>query len=69
MTNVGKIGGKSKDDTPVRIRYWGQVKWFPPLETSTSCEMRIAHFPFDRQTCYIIVTGWAVSVSEVLLVD
>ena len=68
ITDVGKIGGKDKDNTPLRIHYDGEVKWFPPLETSTSCEMRIARFPFDKQTCYIIITGWGVSISEVVLI-
>ncbi|KAK7460711.1 hypothetical protein BaRGS_00038879, partial [Batillaria attramentaria] len=42
VEKVGTVGGKSNDGTPLRIAHFGLIFWYPPMEMSTSCEMRIA---------------------------
>ena len=64
VENVGVVGGQSRDATPVRIMSDGNVAWRPPSEVSASCEMKIAQYPFDTQTCEIIMIGWAYPLSE-----
>ena len=61
---MGVIGGKDRDATPVRILSDGSVVWTPPSVVSTSCEMLIAHYPFDTQTCSIVLVGWTYPLSE-----
>ena len=58
------IGGADRDATPVRIKADGSVVWYPPAEVSTSCEMLIAKYPFDTQTCSIVLVGWTYPLSE-----
>ena len=64
VENVGVMGGKDRDATPVRIRPNGLVTWTPPTEISTSCEMLIAKYPFDTQVCSIVLLGWSYPLSE-----
>lgn len=67
MDNVGVIGGEDNDATPVRISSSGSVFWQPPTEVTSSCIMNIAQFPFDRQTCEVILLGFSYPLSEVAI--
>ncbi|KAL8596985.1 hypothetical protein ACOMHN_054716 [Nucella lapillus] len=69
VSGVGRIGGSSQDNTPLRVHYKGNITWYPPLETTTSCEVKIAHYPFDTQTCVITLSSWAFTTSDVSLAD
>ena len=60
---MGVIGGKDRDATPVKIFSDGSVVWNPPSVVSTSCEMLIAQYPFDTQTCSIVLVGWTYTLS------
>ena len=64
VENVGVIGGQGRDATPVRITSDGTVAWYPPAVVSTSCEMMIARYPFDTQSCEVVLVGWTYPLSE-----
>ncbi|XP_076436921.1 neuronal acetylcholine receptor subunit alpha-6-like [Babylonia areolata] len=68
VANLGVIGGKKQDATPVRLSREGLVMWIPPKQVTVSCEMTIAQYPFDTQTCHIILIGWTYPVSEMDMV-
>ncbi|XP_076454827.1 5-hydroxytryptamine receptor 3A-like [Babylonia areolata] len=64
VSNMGRIGGVFKDNTPVRVKYDGTVRWYPPLETTTSCEVKLSRYPFDTQSCAITLTVWGYAQTE-----
>ena len=49
---------------PIRVVRRGTVTWNPPGILRTSCEMDVAHFPFDLQTCSIQVTSFGYTIAE-----
>ena len=67
ISDVGLIGGSITGGTPARIMYNGVVAWYPPMETSTFCEMKIKLYPFDTQTCSVQITAWAYASIEMNL--
>lgn len=50
------------------IFYSGEVLYSPGGKFTTSCSLNMRKFPFDRQTCHIIVTAWTRTCDEVMLV-
>lgn len=42
----------------------GQVTWSPADIFTTSCVTDITYYPFDTQTCDIIVTSWGYTKAE-----
>ena len=65
--DVKVLGGEDNDATPVRVTYDGWVTWTPPDALTTTCEMSIVQFPFDTQTCHVVLLGWTYPVSEMNL--
>ncbi|CAC5413831.1 unnamed protein product [Mytilus coruscus] len=55
------------DDTTVRIRYDGEIRWEPSAILSTSCDMDVTFFPFDSQTCDIELASWSFHTDAVNL--
>ncbi|CAC5413832.1 unnamed protein product [Mytilus coruscus] len=55
------------DDTTVRIRYDGEIRWEVPAILSTSCDMDVTIFPFDSQTCDIELACWGFHTDAVNL--
>ncbi len=48
----------------------GMVLWAPPFVATTSCAVDITYYPYDKQTCSVIVTGWSYTLAEMnVLVD
>lgn len=44
------------------------VLWSRPLDVKSNCDVDMSQYPFDEQTCYIIVGSWASSRRQMLLV-
>mmetsp|Transcript_40852 Transcript_40852/g.89375 ORF Transcript_40852/g.89375 Transcript_40852/m.89375 type:complete len:820 (-) Transcript_40852:221-2680(-) len=44
------------------------ILWSRPLDVKSNCEVDMSHYPFDVQTCYIIVGSWASSLRQMRLV-
>ncbi|XP_071146251.1 neuronal acetylcholine receptor subunit alpha-6-like [Mytilus edulis] len=55
------------DDTTVRIRNDGEIRWELPAILSTSCDMDVTIFPFDSQTCDIELASWGFHTDAVNL--
>ncbi|CAC5421172.1 CHRNA3 [Mytilus coruscus] len=55
------------DDTTVRIRYDGEIRWELSAILSTSCDMDVTYFPYDSQTCDIELTSWGFHTDAVNL--
>ena len=47
------FGGYDNDKVRFRIFNTGIVRWIMPMHLTTSCDVDIARFPFDSQSCYI----------------
>ncbi|GFO18471.1 neuronal acetylcholine receptor subunit alpha-3 [Plakobranchus ocellatus] len=62
MDNLGAI---DEDTIPTRVASDGDVEWHPPGILKMSCEMDSTYFPFDRQTCTIVVTSFGFTMNEV----
>ena len=46
-----------------------QIWWVPPVSLHTSCELDWTYWPWDRQTCHLVVgswtkTGWELDVQN-----
>ena len=46
-----------------------QIWWVPPVTLHTSCELDWTYWPWDRQTCHLVVgswtkTGWELDVQN-----
>ncbi|XP_076437028.1 neuronal acetylcholine receptor subunit beta-3-like [Babylonia areolata] len=63
VANVGVMGGKDRDGSPLRLNSAGEIMWTPPTEVTVSCEMMISQYPFDTQTCKVVVIGWTYPLS------
>ena len=46
-------GGFSNDNILTRMFSDGTVRWVLPLHLTTNCDVSIARFPYDSQSCYI----------------
>ena len=47
------------DEVRFRVYSNGDVRWIKPIPITTSCDVNIARFPFDSQTCHIEIAFWA----------
>ncbi len=46
------------------VDYTGTVSVvFPFNNIATRCEMEFSHFPFDKQSCPIVITSWSLSAN------
>lgn len=46
-----------------------QVWWVPPVNLHTSCDLDWTYWPWDRQTCHLVVgswtkTGWELDIQN-----
>ena len=58
----------SDPNIPMRIKgSGGEITWNPGGIFKFSCEADIMYYPFDYQTCYMSVTSWAYTTSEITL--
>ena len=64
VEDVGVLGGKDRDATPVRVTSQGVVTWYPISSVTTSCEMDISQYPFDTQVCTVDIIGYSYPIIE-----
>ncbi|XP_071101773.1 neuronal acetylcholine receptor subunit alpha-3-like [Haliotis cracherodii] len=64
---VNAIGVMGDDDLLIRVKHTGEVTWEPPGLFSTSCDIDVTYYPFDRQACTIELTSWSYTIDEVNL--
>ena len=51
--------------TLAKISYDGTVNWLPPAMVTTSCQVNVRYFPFDRQSCPFIFGPWTHDISRI----
>lgn len=62
FTNFKMMGG---DFYYLYVDNDGWVSWYPYMVFETSCELDVTYYPFDHQTCNIIVKSWSYTRWEV----
>ncbi|KAG5443998.1 Acetylcholine receptor subunit alpha-like 2, partial [Clonorchis sinensis] len=75
IPDVGVMNGKSSTDfdfsAGVRGRLTlssqGEVTWLHGAVLDTTCPLDVAFFPFDYQTCFLILTPWQSNEQQLLL--
>ncbi|XP_052798219.1 acetylcholine receptor subunit beta-like [Mya arenaria] len=45
----------------------GNVAWLAPVVFRTHCSVNIAYYPFDKQSCTLIISTWMYGVDELML--
>lgn len=51
-----------------RIWYNGTITWNPGIVMKVTCSVDVTYFPFDVQSCPIIITAWSYTKAEVKLI-
>ncbi|XP_078309660.1 acetylcholine receptor subunit beta-like [Crassostrea virginica] len=62
LTAFSMMGG---DFYYLYVYYNGSVYWYPYMVFETSCDLDVTYFPFDTQTCSVIIISWSYSRWEV----
>ncbi|XP_062566319.1 neuronal acetylcholine receptor subunit alpha-7-like [Saccostrea cucullata] len=52
-------------NTPMRILSTGSIEWSPMGLYVVSCESDITYYPVDSQTCFIKISSWGYTSSEI----
>uniref|UniRef100_A0A0N4Z6V6 Neur_chan_LBD domain-containing protein n=1 Tax=Parastrongyloides trichosuri TaxID=131310 RepID=A0A0N4Z6V6_PARTI len=52
---------KLQSNNDVRVNYTGSVRFFIPYSTNSLCQLNVAFFPYDIQTCTLLFGSWAHS--------
>ncbi|VEL39557.1 unnamed protein product [Protopolystoma xenopodis] len=75
LPDVGVMNGKSSADfdfsagTRSRLKVEnGSVTWMHGAILDITCPLDVSFFPFDYQTCYLILTPWNSDIQQLLLV-
>ena len=55
------------DQNLIRVYAEGYVYWGASLVTKTSCDIDVTYYPFDTQSCSIIVNTWMTNSDEVFI--
>jgi len=45
----------------------GTVLWVPPTNYKSRCQLNLRLWPFDRQTCQVVIGSWTQHVEQVNL--
>ena len=45
--------------TKATVSYTGTVRWEPPAIYKARCDIDVAYFPFDQQTCRLKYGSWS----------
>lgn len=53
---------------PLRLTPEGKVHWNPVGIYKVSCESDTRYYPMDTQECYLKISSWAYTISEIKLV-
>ena len=58
------FGGYDNDKVRFRVFSTGIVRWIMPLPLTTTCDVDIAKFPFDSQSCHIDIVFWGFNTID-----
>ena len=58
MNSMDSQKGLPDQQETVKVRYDGSVTWWPGGKLKTKCHVNVAKYPFDSQTCDIVLQPW-----------
>ena len=64
---VNELSVLSNEQIPMEIDKSGNVFWNPSGVFETFCECDVTYFPFDTQTCQVILTTWGYTSFQINL--
>ncbi|KAL3308104.1 hypothetical protein Ciccas_013369, partial [Cichlidogyrus casuarinus] len=76
LPDVGVLSSKSSDDFDfssqtkfgrVKVSHEGVVDWLHGAVLDLSCPLDVTFFPFDYQTCYLILAPWSSTIEHLTL--
>lgn len=75
IPDVGVMNGKSSTDFDfsanvrgrVTVSYDGTIIWLHGAVLDVTCPLDVSFFPFDYQTCFLILTPWQSGEHQLLL--
>ena len=68
FNDVGSFDLEKYDHSiPITVYYTGEVVWARPVNYKTTCSLDVTSFPFDTQTCEIVVGSWQYFKGEINL--
>lgn len=53
--------------TNVKISYTGEIEWDSPLILKAACQLNVAKFPFDNQSCKLVFGSWTYDYRKIKL--
>ncbi|KAK3082871.1 hypothetical protein FSP39_007583 [Pinctada imbricata] len=62
--SVDNIGIMSDTSIRIRVAKDGEVTWSPTSIFTTNCVTDVTYYPFDTQTCAIVLTSWGYTKQE-----
>ncbi|OON19891.1 hypothetical protein X801_04235, partial [Opisthorchis viverrini] len=73
--DIGLINGRhsahfdfsAAEHSRVTIRSDGMIMWLHGAVLDVTCPLDFSRFPFDTQTCYLIITPWQSSMKQIQL--
>ena len=63
--SVDKLMEMGHTSYRVRIEMNGTHEWLVGAISKTACSVDVTYYPFDRQTCSVILTSWGYTPSQV----
>ncbi|KAL8620847.1 hypothetical protein ACOMHN_047018 [Nucella lapillus] len=65
---IDNLSALNEQTIPLRISSTGSIMWTPPGILTVNCETDITYFPFDTQTCGILITTFGYTLQELSVV-
>ncbi|KAL3868227.1 hypothetical protein ACJMK2_041058 [Sinanodonta woodiana] len=69
LNGVSELKGLGSSSIFVYVLSDGTVSWYPPGIFESTCGIDISYFPFDIQTCTLILTAWSYTKKEVRVME
>ncbi len=54
----GSEGFVSLNESRATLHADGRVQWIVPLIVQSACTVDVTYFPFDRQSCLVLLGSW-----------
>ncbi|XP_033752156.1 acetylcholine receptor subunit beta-type unc-29-like [Pecten maximus] len=54
-------------DMHVAVTFAGVVNWLVPIKISTTCDADVTYYPFDQQSCVVLLLPWGYDASLIQL--
>lgn len=75
LPDVGVMNGKKSQDfdfstitrSRLNVEHTGMVTWMYGAVLDATCPLDVSFFPFDYQTCFLVLTPWQSNIQQILL--